>query len=41
MSDKYIKLVLQSSGGQGPILESENKIIRRIAKEIVIGKNNM
>ena len=39
MADKYIKLVLQSSGGSGPILESENKIIRRIAKEILIGKN--
>ena len=38
MADKYIKLVLQSSGGSGPILESENKIIRRIAKEILIGK---
>jgi hypothetical protein len=38
MSDKYIKLVLQSSGGQGPILESENKIIRRIVREIIIGK---
>jgi hypothetical protein len=39
LADKYIKLVLQSSGGSGPILESENKIIRRIAKEILIGKN--
>ena len=41
LADKYIKLVLQSSGGQGPILESENKIIRRIAKEIVIGKGQI
>jgi hypothetical protein len=40
LGDKYIKLVLQSSGGSGPILESENKIIRRIAKEIVIEKMN-
>ena len=40
LADKYIKLVLQSSGGSGPILESENKIIRRIAKEILIEKIN-
>jgi hypothetical protein len=38
LNDTYIKLVLQSTGGSGPILESENKIIRRIAKEIVIDK---
>ena len=38
LNDKYIKLVLESSGGSGLILESENKIIRRIAKEIVIDK---
>ena len=38
LGDKYIKLVLQSSGGSGPILESENKIIRRIAREILIDK---
>ena len=38
LNDTYIKLVLQSSGGSGPILDSENKIMRRIAKEIVIGK---
>ena len=37
----YMKLVLESTGGKGPIIESENKIIRRIAKEIVIGKNIM
>ena len=40
LNDKYMKLVIQSTGGNNPILESENKIIRRIAKEIVIGKNN-
>ena len=39
LADKYIKLVLQSSGGSGPILDSENKIIRRIAKEILIAKD--
>jgi hypothetical protein len=40
LNDKYMQLVIQSTGGNNPILESENKIIRRIAKEIVIGKNN-
>ena len=39
LNDKYMKLVIESTGGKGPILESENKIIRRIAKEIIIGKN--
>ena len=38
LNDTYIKLVLQSTGGSGPILESENKIMRRIAREIVIDK---
>ena len=38
LNDKYIKLVLESSGGNGLILDSENKIIRRIAKEIMIDK---
>jgi hypothetical protein len=40
LNDKYMQLVIQSTGGNNPIVESENKIIRRIAKEIVIGKNN-
>ena len=40
LNDKYMKLVIESTGGNGgTIIESENKIIRRIAKEIVIGKN--
>jgi len=38
LNDTYMKLVIESTGGKGPILESENKIIRRIAKEIVIEK---
>ena len=38
LNDKYMMLVIQSTGGNGPILESENKIIRRIAKEILIDK---
>lgn len=41
LNDKYMKLVIQSTGGNGPILESENKIIHRIAKEILIGKKNL
>jgi len=38
LNDKYMQLVIESTGGNSPILESENKIIRRIAKEIVIEK---
>jgi len=38
LNDVYMKLVLQSTGGSGEIVESENKIIRRIAKEIFIDK---
>ena len=38
LNDKYMKLVIESTGGKGPIQESENKIIRRIAKEIIIDK---
>ena len=41
LNDKYMQLVIQSTGGNGPILESENKIIRRIAKEIVINKTEL
>lgn len=38
LNDKYMTLVIESTGGKGPILESENKIMRRIAKEILIDK---
>jgi hypothetical protein len=38
LNDKYMKLVIQSTGGNNPIVESENKIIRRIVKEIIIDK---
>jgi len=41
LNDKYMKLVIESTGGKGPIMESENKIIRRIAKEIVIDKTQL
>jgi len=41
LNDKYMKLIKQSTGGNGEISDSEDKIIRRIAKEIVIGKNKM
>jgi hypothetical protein len=40
LNDVYIKIVLESTGGKGEIAESQNKIIKRIAKEIVINKNN-
>uniref|UniRef100_A0A6C0IIU7 C2H2-type domain-containing protein n=1 Tax=viral metagenome TaxID=1070528 RepID=A0A6C0IIU7_9ZZZZ len=39
LNDKYMKLIKQSTGGNGEIADSENKIIRRIAKEILIDKN--
>jgi len=39
LNDKYMKLVIESTGGKGPILESENKIMRRITKEIIIDKS--
>ena len=39
LNDKYMTLVIESTGGKGPILESENKIMRKIAKEIIIGKS--
>ena len=38
LNDKYMMLVIQSTGGNGLITDSENKIIRRIVKEIIIDK---
>ena len=38
LNDKYMKLVIESTGGTGSIMDSENKIIRRIVKEIFIEK---
>ena len=38
MNDIYIRLIKESTGGNGEISDNENKIIRRIAKEIVIDK---
>jgi hypothetical protein len=39
LNDKYMKLVFNSTGGHGEIADSEDKIIRRILKEIVIEKS--
>ena len=39
VNERYMKLIKESTGGSGEIVENENKIIRRIAKEIVIDKN--
>ena len=39
LNDKYMMLVIESTGGKGPIVESENKIMRKIAKEIIIDKS--
>ena len=41
LNDKYMMLVIQSTGGNGLITDSENKIIRRITKEIMIDKGLM
>jgi len=41
LNDVYMKLVIQSTGGSGEISDSENKIIKRIAKDIFIDKNTM
>jgi len=38
LNDKYMKLIKESTGGNGELVDSENKIIRRIAKEIIIEK---
>ena len=38
LNDTYMKLIKQSTGGNGEIGDSEDKIIRRIAKEILIDK---
>jgi hypothetical protein len=37
-NERYMKLIKESTGGSGDIADNENKIIRRIAKEIVIDK---
>jgi hypothetical protein len=39
LNDVYMKIIKQSTGGDGEICDSENKIIKRIAKEIFIDKN--
>ena len=38
VNERYMKLIKESTGGSGEIIDNENKIIRRIAKEIVIDK---
>jgi len=38
MNDTYMRLIKESTGGNGEISVSEDKIIRRIAKEILINK---
>ena len=40
LNDTYMKLIKESTGGNGEISISEDKIIRRIAKEIIIDKCN-
>ena len=40
-SDQYNKLIIEAMGGQGDNdLEKEDKIIKKISKEVIIDKNN-
>ena len=39
LNDTYLKIIKESTGGHGEISVSEDKIIRRIVKEIIIEKN--
>ena len=41
LNDVYMRLVLQSTGGTGETIDNENKIIKKIAKEIFIDKNSI
>ena len=38
LNDTYLKIIKESTGGNGELSISEDKIIRRIAKEILIEK---
>ena len=38
VNERYMKLIKESTGGSGEIVDNENKIIRRIVKEIIIEK---
>jgi hypothetical protein len=38
-SDEYNKIIVESMGGPGNNLSSENKIIKRLAKEVIIEKD--
>lgn len=39
LNDTYMKLIKESTGGHGEIADSENKIIKKIARELIIIKN--
>ena len=41
LNDVYMKIIIESTGGSGEIGDSENKIIKRIAKEFFIDKNSI
>jgi hypothetical protein len=38
VNDQYLQIIKQSMGGSGEIEESENKIIKRLAKAVLIDK---
>ena len=35
---EYMKMIVQAMGGKGEIIENENKIIKKIAKTVLIEK---
>jgi hypothetical protein len=39
LNDVYIKLMSQSIGGRGDFVDNENKIMKKIAKSVLIDKN--
>jgi hypothetical protein len=39
LNDTYLKIIKESTGGNGDIIDNENKIIKKISKEILIDKN--
>ena len=38
VNDQYLQIIKQSMGGSGEVIESENKIIRKIAKQTLVCK---
>jgi hypothetical protein len=39
LNDTYIQMIGQAMGGKGEFVDSENKIMKKIAKSVLIDKN--